>query len=269
MGGSTRIPRIAQLLEEKFDRTPHGEIDPDLCVAMGAGIQAAREMGLDDATVLVDITPYSFGTSAVGFVNGEPSMTQFVPLIRRNTKLPATRTEAFCTMIDDQEAVDVTVYQGEAPDAMDNVCLGNYLFNLTRAPAGSTITMQFDLNLNGILKIKAVEKDTGKYIDAVIENALPRIDDTALAETRQRIDSLWPGEAQTPPTPEAAADDLPLEFAEIIQRARNRLGDAAEEDAEEMVNLIEDIGDAVKTGNLDKAREHRDALDDLLFYLDD
>lgn len=63
VGGSTRIPWISKLLEEKFNVVPHGEIDPDLCVAMGAGIQGAREMGLDRTTVLVDITPYTFGTS--------------------------------------------------------------------------------------------------------------------------------------------------------------------------------------------------------------
>jgi len=268
VGGSTRIPRISELLEEKFNIRPHGEIDPDLCVAMGAGIQAAREMGMDDATVLVDITPYSFGTSAVGIVNGEPSMTQFVPLISRNTKLPATRTEAFATMVNNQEAVEVNVYQGEAPDAMDNVRLGNYMFYLTKAPAGSTITLQFDLNLNGILKIKAVEKDSGKHIDAVIENALPRIDDAVLTETRARIDTLLPPEQGEAAGATAGSDDLPMEFTDIVQRAEKLLDTAAEDDAEEIVNLIEDIRDAVKAKDMEQARGHRDALDDLLFYLD-
>lgn len=122
VGGSTRIPRISQLLEEKFKLVPHGEIDPDLCVAMGAGIQAAREMGLDDATVLVDITPYSFGTSAVGMVNGELSLSQFVPLIRRNTKLPANRTEVFGTMYDNQQAVDVKISRVKNPTPRTTCC---------------------------------------------------------------------------------------------------------------------------------------------------
>ena len=268
VGGSTRIPRISELLEEKFNNRPHGEIDPDLCVAMGAGIQAAREMGLEDATVLVDITPYSFGTAAVGMVDGEPSMTMFVPLIRRNTKLPATRTEGFCTMVNQQEAVEVTVYQGEEPDAMDNVLLGKYMFNLTPAPAGSTITLQFDLNLNGILKLKAVEKDTGKHIDAVIENALSHIDETTLTESRERIDSLLPlGQDDMAGTAEPS-DQLPLEFSTVVQRAEKQLDSAGEEDTEEIVNLIEDIRDAVKANDMEKARRQRDALDDLLFYLE-
>lgn len=276
VGGSTRIPKISQLLEEKFSLAPHGEIDPDLCVAMGAGMQAAREMGQDDVTVLVDITPYTFGTSAVGVVDGAPSLTQFVPLIRRNTKLPTGHSEAFCTLVDFQDAVEVKIYQGEAPDATDNVMLGKYMFNLTQAPAGSEITLHFALDLNGILKIKAVEKHTGKHIDAVIENALPRIGEADLIQTRDRIDNLWsPNQDQdpdqdqdqkteTPPSTTA----LPMEFAPIVRRAEQQLNSAAEDDREEIVNLIEDIRDALTAGDLDLARQHRDALDDLLFYLD-
>ena len=267
VGGSTRIPRISQLLEEKFSVVPHSEIDPDLCVAMGSGIQGAREMGLENATVLVDITPYSFGTSAVGMVGGEPSMTEFIPLIRRNTKLPASRSEAFYTMVDNQKAVKVIVCQGEEPDATNNVMLGDYMFNLSQAPSGSEIILHFDLNLNGILKIKAVEKHSGKQIDAVIENALARIDETALIQTRDRIDTLWPQDEETMTPP--ATEDLPLEFADIVRRAEQLLKSVAEDDTEDIVNLIEDIRDAFKSDDMDLARQHRDQLDDLLFYLDD
>jgi molecular chaperone DnaK len=266
VGGSTRIPMISRLLEEKFNIVPHGEIDPDLCVAMGAGIQAAREMGLDDAAVLVDITPYTFGTSAVGMVNGEPCLTQFVPLIRRNTKLPARRSDVFCTMVDEQEAVDVQVYQGEEPNAEDNVKLGNYMFYLNKAPAGSEITLHFDLDLNGILKIKAVEKHSGKHIDAVIENALPQISEAALTQTRARIDRMWPGTETTSAPSEAGA--MPMEFATTIRRAETQLDNASDDDREEIVNLIEDIRDAIKTGDADQARRCSGELDDLLFYLE-
>jgi len=158
VGGSTRIPMVERMLEEKFGKPPRSHIDPDLCVAMGAGIQAAREMGIEGSGVLVDITPYTFGTSVLGEINGLPSPDMFVPLIRRNTKLPAKRSEVFFTAYDRQEAVDVRIYQGENINAEDNVRLGNYIFQLTPAPAGSEIVLRFDLDLNGILKIRAVEK---------------------------------------------------------------------------------------------------------------
>lgn len=270
-GGSTRIPLVSEMLNEKFKKQPLGHIDPDLCVAMGAGIQAAREMGVDTQAVLVDITPYTFGTSAVGFVNGAPSDTMFVPVIQRNTKLPAKKSDVFYTMVDEQEAVDVRVYQGEAPDAEDNVLLGNYIFKLTPAPAGSDIVMHFDLDLNGILKVKAVEKKTGKSIDATIENAISRFSEAELRETRARIGQLWSGE------PGLALEDkdgeggssspgMPDDLADIIRRSEAHLAHATPEDQAEMINLIEAIRDAIEEGRLEDARAFRDELDDILFY---
>ena len=126
VGGSTRIPRIAALLAERLGQEPHGEVDPDLCVALGAAVQAGIEMGQDMPAVLVDITPYTFGTSAVGELYGMPYAHQYGPLIRRNAKLPATRTEVFFTVHDDQDAVEIKVYQGEDPDALKNVEIGTF-----------------------------------------------------------------------------------------------------------------------------------------------
>jgi len=100
VGGSTKIPIISRMLEKKTKHLPHGEINPDLCVAIGAGIQAAREMGVEDSGVLIDITPYTFGTSAVGMIGRSHSFTKFIPLIRRNTKLPAGKSEVFYTMVE-------------------------------------------------------------------------------------------------------------------------------------------------------------------------
>jgi len=276
VGGSTRIPKIAEMLEEKFGIQPHGEIDPDLCVSIGAGIQAAREMGIDRSAVLVDITPYTFGTSALGSVNGQPSLTQFVPLIRRNTKIPARRSEVFLTVYEDQEAVDVRIYQGEAPDAEDNVLLGNYLFNLTPSPAGSEITLHFDLDLNGILKIRAVEKHTGKQIDAVIENAISRFTADELSRTRNRVRELWDHgrqesetDAESQPAEASFQEEIPDEFLEIIHRSEVKLADAAEDDRDEIINRMEDLRDALKENRMEDARRFRDELDDILFYLED
>ena len=278
VGGSTRIPRIAHLIEEKFRRVPHSEIDPDLCVAVGAGLQAAREMGRSDSGVLVDITPYTFGTSAIGELDGMPCLTCFFPLIRRNTKLPARKSEVFYTMVDQQKIVDVLVYQGEAPDALDNVKLGNYQFNLTPAPAGAEIVLHYDLDLNGILKIKAVEKNTGKAINAVIENAFSNASGERLENTRQRIATLW-GDGQGKDAPKdtigaaetplkSMPDDLPPAYAELFQRANACLEGASEEDRDEMINLMEDLRDALTDGRPADAESSRAALDDILFYLE-
>ena len=273
VGGSTRIPRISQMLEEKIGHLPHSEIDPDMCVAIGAGMQAGREMGLEHSGVLVDITPYTFGTSALGEIDGEPSGTKFVPLIRRNTKLPASKSEVFYTMYDNQKAVDVKIYQGEAPDALDNIQLGDYMFNLSNAPSGNEIILHFDLDLNGILKIKAVEKKTGNKINAVIENAISRFTDEELSQTQDRINGLWTegreSETSLKEKVQTGADlnELPSEYADIVRRAEEKLAEASEDDRDEMINLIEDIRDAVMNNQMEDAEKFKTELDEILFYI--
>jgi molecular chaperone DnaK len=271
VGGSTRIPRISAMLEEKFQKMPHGEIDPDLCVALGAAIQAGREMGLDSSGILLDITPYTFGTSALGEVNGIPTHHQFVPMIRRNTKLPVAKTEAFYTVYDDQEAVEINVYQGEEPIALDNVRIGNYRFELTKAPQGSVILLNYDLDLNGILKIQAVEKKTGRKINAVIENAFSEFSEEAFSESKERIAALWAEdeEATTGFSGEVEADqlDMPEDIAETLNLAKSKLDAAPEEDRDQMIDLMEDIRDSVQSGDLENAKRQQAELDDILFYI--
>jgi len=270
VGGSTRIPRISDMLEEKFGRLPHSEIDPDLCVALGAAIQAGREMGLDATSVLLDITPYTFGTSAIGEVDGIRCSTMFVPLIRRNTKLPAAQTEAFYTLYDDQEKVEIKVYQGEEPDALDNIQIGKYMFKLTKGPEGSVILIHFDLDLNGILKIEAIEKATGRKINAVIENAFSKFSEEELSESKKRIEEMWGEATDTEDMPDAegvAAVAMPPDLAEILGKAQSKLDAASDEDQDEMVNLMEDIRDAASEGELDRARELGKELEEILFYI--
>lgn len=270
VGGSTRIPRITEMLTEKFGKLPHGEIDPDLCVALGASIQAGREMGLDSSCVLLDITPYTFGTSALGELNGKISSDMFVPLIRRNTKLPTSRSEAFFTLCDNQKQVEIRIFQGEDPDASLNIELGKYLFQLTPAPEGSPIVLNFDLDLNGILKIQATEKITGNKINAVIENAINRFSDSEISDFRDRVNNLWQPDAnqfEQSRSDNASADTVPPDIQQILDRARAKLEDAAPEDREEMINLMEDIQDAVQNNQLEKARSFSKEMDDILLYI--
>ena len=242
-------------------------------MAIGAAMQAGREMGLEHSGVLVDITPYTFGTSVVGEVDGEPSGTMFVPLIRRNTKLPARKSDVFYTMYDNQKAVDVKIYQGEASDALDNIQLGNYMFNLTSAPSGSEIILNFDLDLNGILKIKAVEKKTGNKINAVIENAISRFTDEELSDTQDRINGLWTegreSETSLKEKVQTGADvnKLPSEYADIVRRAEEKLTEASDDDRDEMINLVEDIRDAVMNNQMEDAEKFKTELDEILFYI--
>ena len=279
VGGSTRIPRIARLLAERLGQEPHGEVDPELCVALGAAVQAGIEMGQDMQSVLVDITPYTFGTSTLGELHGQPYAHQFVPLIRRNTKLPATRTEAFFTVTEEQEAVEVKVYQGEDPDALKNVEIGSFHFsglNRERGAYDQGLLFTYHLDLDGLLKVHAVERATGREIHGVVENAMGRSTEEALAASRARVDGLWgeediaeaAGTAGEAPVEAVARPDTPPEIQETLERATRALDTAPAEDQEEMIDLIEDLHNALKEGRAEDAAAVRQNLDEILFYLE-
>ena len=277
VGGSTRIPKLSAMLEESFGILPNQEIDPDLCVAMGAAIQAGREMGLDSSTVLLDITPYTFGTSALGELDGVMTETLFVPLIRRNSKLPAIKSEVFWSVVANQKMAQVQVYQGEERNALGNILIGTYKLELSpHQPAQSPLILKYELDLNGILKITAIEKNTGKQITGVIENAFSQLSEDSVVLSKSKIDGVW--EAQEAPADvsdndsEVGADigpsDMPEAFETLIAKARAVLTDAVSEDREEIINLIEDIKTQVADGDLDGAGESVEALEDILFYLE-
>jgi molecular chaperone DnaK (HSP70) len=264
VGGSSRIPMIYRMLKEKLKIDPNKEIDPDLCVALGAGIQAAREMGMDTSGVLIDITPYTFGTSAAEFNDEGLDPHVFVPLINRNTKLPVSHTETFYTMVDNQELALIQVFQGENKNALDNILIGSYRFDLSDNEAGSMITLKYDLDLNGILKLEAVEKETGRKLNAVIDNVFACEDPDRLRTSQAKINVFSSmGAAHSP-----GADTIPSDISDTLTLAREKLNVASKEDQDDIIDLMEEITDAVENKDFETARTICDELDDLLFYID-
>ena len=270
VGGSTRIPRIAQLLSERLGQEPHGGVDPDLCVALGAAVQAGIETGQEVQAVLVDITPYTFGTSAVGELYGMPYAHQFIPLIRRNARLPATRTEVFFTMHEHQESVDIKVYQGEDPDALKNVEIGTFHFgdlNQQKGAQEQGILFTYSLDLDGLLEIHAVERATGREIHGVVEDAMGRSTEEELSASRKRVEALW-GVEEATPVEEVGRVEAPDEVKDTLERAEKALDTAPAQDREEIVNLMEDLRDALREGQAEKVAACRQELDEILFYLE-
>ena len=192
VGGSTRTPCIRERLLNEFGFEPHSEVDPDLCVTMGAAIQAAMIAGQAVDKVLVDVTPYTYGTSAIGTLDGMPYPFMFVPIIHKNSVLPNRKTEAFTTSHDGQEAVEVTIYQGEDPDALNNIKIGEFrVEGLLDVAAGNIITLTLGLDLNGILQVSAQEKETGLEKSITIKNALSQFEGDSLDTAKQRLTSLF------------------------------------------------------------------------------
>ena len=284
VGGATRTPMVSRLLEALTGIQPHGEINPDLCVAMGAAIQGQTIAGGASPTVLIDVTPYTFGTSTFGLLDGRDYPYCFVPLIRSNTPIPASRSEVFYTMYDNQAEVDVTVFQGEAPDALDNIEIGRFLVEgLGKVPAGNPIVIEFSIDINGILQVRASEKKTGLQYAITIDNAISRFEEGKLDEARGRIRAMFGDDASSPEHPNEDEDDaLPnaerlvhrrsrVEALALVEKAERLLTTAGADDREDLIDNIEAVRDAMMDDTVEAEAKLQQAMADLadvLYYLD-
>ena len=192
VGGSTRIPYVSRLLEERAGVTPRHDVHPDLCVALGAGVLAARLAGREVNRVLVDVSPYSFGPSYLGQRDGVDYPYCYHPIIRSNTALPVTRTDRYFTSYPYQQQVEIDIYQGEDPDALKNIPIGHFrVQGLRPTEEPNMVLCRMSLDIDGILKVTAIEKETGKSKQITIENALQAKSDQEIAEAKKRLEALY------------------------------------------------------------------------------
>ena len=223
----------------------------------------------------MDITPTLSAPAAV-VLDEFLDRTHCVPIIPRNTPLPASKAELFATVVDNQREVRVRVYQGESGAPEDNLLIGEFLVeNLAKVPMGNQVILSFDLDLNGMLKVTATEKATGlaKSVSLDIRGA-HTLD---LAQARRNIASLLGdatktadetepgragGEASTHPEQVASAKELRKRAEALLQKAPNP------EDAEEMAAAAAERRSRAN-GASDRFAEVNGTLSDLLFYLED
>jgi molecular chaperone DnaK len=156
VGGSTRVPKVQELVKQLFRREPHKGVNPDEVVALGAAVQAGVLAGDVKDILLLDVTPLSLGIETLGGV--------MTTLIARNTTIPTRKSEVFTTAADGQTSVEIHVMQGERPMARDNRTLGRFhLVGIPPAPRGvPQIEVTFDIDANGILHVSARDQGTGK-----------------------------------------------------------------------------------------------------------
>jgi molecular chaperone DnaK len=205
VGGSTRIPLVRTLLQEAFQTEIHEEIDPDLAVGLGAAVQAGLLLGEPVERILVDVSAHTLGVLALGEhddpFEGPPDT--FAPVLHRNTALPAERTQELYTLVDNQEAYKVEVFQGEAARASLNTPVGSFLFPLERRPAGSPVAVKFGYDLNGVVRVSVSQVGTEnqktvafKVADAGKAGALPRRSESAVERKAQALLAKLSGSAR-------------------------------------------------------------------------
>ncbi|HUT90081.1 MAG TPA: Hsp70 family protein [Thermoguttaceae bacterium] len=284
VGGASRTPMVHQLLQEQLGREVHSEMDPDLCVAMGAAIQGGLIAGIDVGPILVDITAHTLGIETLGMLYGSFSPHHFSPIIERNTPLPASRSEIFSTVRDGQDAADICVFQGEEEDARHNEHVGEFtLKGLADVRRGNEILVRFDLDLDGILKVTATERTTGLEKKLTVDNAITRFRASNRQEAMARLAAAFNASGGPPPTDagqedaQTAADaDLPPELKKTIAKGRELIAKAEQiapganpEDAEEMLELAGKLQAAIAELRQAEIDQILPELEDLVFYLQD
>lgn len=272
VGGATRTPLVSERLEAELGVTPRGEIDPDLCVAAGAASQAAVIAGAPARTVLVDITPYTFGNSALGMFNGGEYPYCFIPIIRKNTPIPVTRSEVFYTAYDGQDAAELHIFQGEDADALNNTQIGQFrVEGLGDVPAGNQIIMTYALDLDGILSVTAREKETGLEKSIRIDRAVAGFRSQGIDEARQRIGQLLEGETAANDSGDDNAEPSKLNTSQarqLIDKAEQLMESANAEDREDLVDNVEQIHEAIEAGDENALDAATEQLTDLIFFLE-
>lgn len=266
VGGATRIPEVQDAVERETGKRPRLNIHPDLAVAYGAGVMAARLMGTKQQRLLIDITPYTFGTAALGFVSGEYGPYVFYPIINAGLPLPVSKADVFFTTCDGQKTVIIEVYQGDDPDARNNILIGSFRIEGLdeKQPQGSEIVCHMSLDLDGILRVTATEKCTGLSKNISIENSLAKMSAGELEKSKNRIRDLL-GEndnASHAALPESGIYEKMLERIKIIDA---KMDEVDRQDANELLELLLK---AETDGDTERRDEIAAKIEDIIFYLE-
>ena len=252
VGGQTRMPKIQKLVKDFFGKEPHKGVNPDEVVAVGAAIQGGVLAGDVKDVLLLDVTPLTLGIETLGEVT--------TPLIERNTTVPTSKSQVFSTASDNQPQVEIHVLQGERSMAADNKPLGRFILDgIPPAPRGMPqIEVTFDIDANGILKVTAKDKGTGKEQKITIQNAT-HLTDEEVEKMKVEAEKHAEEDKKRKDLAEARnqASTAAFEIEKQLKEHGDKLDKADKDKIEDNVNKLKELAEKPETSaeDLKKATE--------------
>ncbi|NCC31875.1 MAG: heat-shock protein Hsp70, partial [Chloroflexia bacterium] len=273
VGGSTRIPLVWEMVRSHTGIEPAVAINPDEAVALGAAVQAAIIAGEPLDAILVDVTSHSLGIEIADYMMGQLVTDIYSVIIPRNTTVPTSRSEIYSAMHPAQTAIKLKIYQGEHATASKNTLLGEFMFEDLRPEVPGEvprITVQFDFDINGILHVSAVDRGSGKKINANVRAAHARLSPAEIAGARVGLEELEAREITALLENFEDEDEafvLSEEAFSLLEKARTAL--EANPEHTGLANAIADLERVATSGDEAAIDEAADALLDLLYELED
>ncbi len=264
VGGSSRVPAVWELVANYLDTEPRMTLNPEEVVALGAGVQAAIIAGEPIDAILVDVTPYSLGIAVAETRLGRIIPDRYKVLIHRNTTIPVSKEEVFYTLFPEQDTIKVEVYQGEQPQASQNTLLGNFLvtgLEPERPGELATVTVKFDMDVNGILTVTARDRKTGRQENITVEASPTRMSAAQITAAQTDLSDVYaPGSVHT------VTPLVPLEAdAKLMERA-HRLLDGNTLDPDDRAALAQLLIN-ISIAQADRDKKRLDALSDELLEM--